>query len=150
MITHMHIHHCERVRMTNNTSNNRSYSSIWPYVFPTVKNAEIMEQNVFKTNMHDKCLKNFITALIEAECFWQGETIKCVFHIATICSVIYTNKYKRSALGVAGRYVRCRELLHISAPLKWMQGLWRTCFVEDSLLQKGFQFCSFYRPSQLR
>lgn len=44
-----------------------------------------MEQNVFKTNTHDKCLKNFITAQIEAECFWQWEAIKFVFHLAGFC-----------------------------------------------------------------
>lgn len=46
-----------------------------------------MDQNVFKTNMHDKCLRNFITAQIEAKYFWQQEAINVVFHIAVFCAM---------------------------------------------------------------
>lgn len=75
--------------MTNNTSSNRSYSSMWAYVFQQCKDAGIMEQNVFKTKTHDKCLKNFITGQIEDDYFWQREAINFAFHIALFC-VLYT------------------------------------------------------------
>lgn len=96
--------------MTNNTSNNRFYSSIRPICFSAVKDAEIMEQqkkkkkNVFKTNARDKCLKNFITAQIVRWRFSGSGKPRTLYFIwlrfvlcADKCSLVVAGCYLRAA-----------------------------------------------------